>query len=38
MRRKQKNRILNGLMVLCIVALAVAGLLTAGQIKIVEAS
>ena len=33
MGRKQKNRILNGLMVLCIVALAVAGLLTAGQIK-----
>ncbi len=33
MRRKQKNRILNGLMVLCIVALAIAGLLVAGHIK-----
>ncbi len=33
MGRKQKNRILNGLMVLCIVVLAVAGLLVAGHIK-----
>ena len=33
MRRKQKNRILNRLMVLCTVALAIAGLLVAGHIK-----